>query len=71
MFQIRPETPADIGTVNALLDAGLFADRRKRTVYRMRQNGPVDGLCFVATDPVSDEPLATIRFYEVALGTGA
>jgi predicted N-acetyltransferase YhbS len=68
MFQIRQEVSSDIGTINALLDAGFGADRRTRTVYRLRQGAPAEGLGFVAADPVSDEPLATIRFWEIALG---
>lgn len=67
MFQIRQEIPSDIGTINALLDAGFGPDRRARTVYRLRQESPADGLAFVAADPVSDEPLATIRFWEISL----
>lgn len=71
MFQIRQELPSDIGAVNALLDAGFGADRRSRTVYRLRRGPAAEGLSFVAADPVSDEPLATIRFWEVALGERA
>jgi len=68
MFQIRSEVPADHGTIDALLDAGFGADRRHRTVYRLRQSAPAAGLSFVAADPVSDEPLATLRFWEVRIG---
>ena len=71
MFQIRQQVPSDIGTINALLDAGFGPDRRTRTVYRLRQGAPADGLAFVAADPVSDEPLATIQFWEITLREGA
>jgi len=70
MFQIRQEVSSDIGTITALLDAGFGAERRSRTVYRLRQGVPAQGLAFVAADPISDEPLATLRFWEVALGEG-
>lgn len=68
MFQIRPETPADGATVESLADLGFGPDRRNRTVYRLRVGPPTAGLAFVAADPTSDAPLATLRFWCVSIG---
>lgn len=66
MFQIRSEVPSDGAAIETLNDLGFGAERRGRTVYRLRHGAPTLG--FVAADPESDQPLATLRFWPVMVG---
>lgn len=66
MFQIRSELPSDGAAVESLNDIGFGAERRGRTVYKLRLGPPT--LCFIAADPESDQPLATLRFWAVMAG---
>ncbi|MEQ8394275.1 N-acetyltransferase [Thalassobaculum sp.] len=66
MFQIRSEIPSDGAAVETLNDLGFGVERRGRTVYRLRLGAPT--LSFIAADPVSDQPLATLRFWPVMVG---
>lgn len=66
MFQIRSELPSDGAAIETLNDLGFGPDRRSRTVYKLRHGGPTLG--FIAADPVSDQPLATLRFWAVMIG---
>src|SRR5690606_23941200 len=66
MFQIRAEQPSDDAAVESLNDLGFGPERRGRTVYRLRLGAPTLG--FVAADPESDQPLATLRFWPVMAG---
>ena len=66
MFQIRSELPSDGAAIESLNDMGFGPDRRGRTVYRLRLGGPTLG--FIAADPESDQPLATLRFWPVMVG---
>lgn len=66
MFQIRSEIPSDGAAIETLNDLGFGVDRRARTVYRLRHGAPNFG--FIAADPESDQPLATLRFWPVMVG---
>lgn len=66
MFQIRAELPTDGAAVETLNDLGFGTERRGRTVYKLRYGAPTLG--FIASDPESDEPLATLRFWAVMVG---
>lgn len=66
MFQIRCETPFDGAAIETLNDLGFGTERRARTVYRLRAGAPTMG--FVAADPESDQPLATLRFWPAMVG---
>ncbi len=66
MFQIRSEVPSDGAAIETLNDLGFGAERRGRTVYRLRLGAPTLG--FIAADPESDQPLATLRFWPVMAG---
>ncbi len=66
MFQIRSEVPSDGAAIETLNDLGFGVERRGRTVYRLRQGAPTLG--FIAADPESDQPLATLRFWPVMAG---
>ena len=66
MFQIRSEIPSDGAAVETLNDLGFGVERRGRTVYRLRLGVP--SLSFIAADPESDQPLATLRFWPVMVG---
>lgn len=66
MFQIRSELPSDGAAIEILNDLGFGTDRRGRTVYKLRLGAP--SLGFIASDPESDQPLATLRFWSVMVG---
>lgn len=66
MFQIRSELPSDGAAIESLNDLGFGPERRARTVYRLRLGAP--SLGFIAADPESDQPLATLRFWPVMAG---
>jgi len=66
MFQIRSELPYDGAAIEAINDLGFGPDRRGRTVYKLRLGPPT--LSFIAADPESDQPLATLRFWPVMIG---
>jgi predicted N-acetyltransferase YhbS len=66
MFQIRSELPSDGAAIESLNDLGFGPDRRGRTVYKLRLGAPTLG--FIAADPESDQPLATLRFWAVMAG---
>lgn len=66
MFQIRSELPSDGAAIETLNDLGFGPDRRGRTVYKLRLGAPTLG--FIAADPETDRPLATLRFWAVMLG---
>lgn len=68
MFHIRAEAAADTDTVEHLNDLGFGPDRLTRTVWRLRQGPVADGLAFVAADPMTDQVLATIRFWQIEIG---
>lgn len=68
MFQIRLQTMADNAAVDALNNLGFGPNRYSRTVWRLRQQPPLDDLCLVAAEAQSDTPLATLRFWPVAIG---
>lgn len=66
MFQIRSEQPSDGAAIESLNDLGFGPERRGRTVYKLRLGAPTLG--FIAADPESDQPLATLRFWAVMAG---
>lgn len=68
MFHIRAELPADADAIELLNDLGFGADRKGRTVWKLRQGPVADGLAFVADDPRDGRVLATIRFWQVDVG---
>ena len=66
MFQIRSELPSDGAAIEYLNDLGFGPERRGRTVYKLRLGPPTLG--FIASDPESDQPLATLRFWPLMIG---
>jgi len=66
-WQIRPETPADGGTVEALNMASFGPGRFAKSAYRLREGvAPVAGLGFVATE--NDALLGSVRFWPISVG---
>ncbi|MCH9000550.1 MAG: N-acetyltransferase, partial [Proteobacteria bacterium] len=68
-FRIVPERRQDAVLIEPLLDRAFGFDRRRKTVYRLRQGvAPVDKLRFVA---LADDGglLGSLRFWPVRIGT--
>jgi predicted N-acetyltransferase YhbS len=66
-FHIRPQEPQDLAAIEPLLDRSFGAERKERTVYRLRRDGPpVAELCFVAVDD-SDGLLASLQFWPIRI----
>ena len=64
-FHILPERAGDGPAIEPLLDRTFGAERREKTVYRLREGvAPVPELCFVATDDAGDMR-ASLRFWPI------
>lgn len=67
-YHIVAERPQDAALLDPLLDRTFGADRRKKTVYRLREGlEPVPGLAFSAVG-AAGELLASLRFWPVQIG---
>ena len=67
-FQILPERRDDAVLIEPLLDRTFGADRKQRTVYRLREGlPPLPELAFVAVDD-SATLLASIRYWPIVIG---
>lgn len=67
-FEIIPERPQDAAPLEPLLDRTFGLDRRRKTVYRLREGvEPIEALRFVAVDP-DGGLLASLRFWPVRIG---
>ncbi|MFQ5773454.1 MAG: GNAT family N-acetyltransferase [Kiloniellaceae bacterium] len=70
-FQIIPQRPEHAGLLEPLLDRTFGFDRRRKTVYRLREGvAPVAALSFVALAP-DGGLLASLRFWPISIGDGA
>jgi predicted N-acetyltransferase YhbS len=68
MFTILPERPDDGPRIETLLDLAFGADRRNRTVYRLRDGvAPIAALAFVALDEAGILQ-ASIRYWPIEIG---
>ena len=66
-WQIRPETPADAGAIEALNEAGFGPGRFAKSAYRLREGvAPAAGLGFVAVE--DDALLGSVRFWPISVG---
>jgi predicted N-acetyltransferase YhbS len=66
-WQIRPETPADAGAIEALNEAGFGPGRFAKAAYRLREGvAQVPGLGFVAAE--RDTLLGSVRFWPISVG---
>ena len=66
MFEIVAERPEDAAPRETLLNLVFGADRRKRTVYRLRDGvAPVDGLALVALEDGAF--CGSLRFWPVSI----
>ncbi len=64
---IRPERAADAATIETLVDLAFGFGRYAKTAYRLREGVRPDArLSFVAEE--AGRPVATIRFWPVAVG---
>lgn len=69
MFEILPERPGDLAQIEALCDQGFGPGRRRRTVYRLRQEvRPVLELSRVCR--LGDQVIASLRLWPVVVGNG-
>ncbi len=69
IFHIIAERPQDAALLDPLLDRTFGSDRRKKTVYRLREGlDPVPGLIFSAIDGAG-EILASLRFWPIRIAT--
>ena len=67
VWQIRPETQADAGAIDALNQAGFGPGRFAKSAWRLREGvAPVAGLSFVAAD--DDALLGSVRFWPISVG---
>lgn len=67
MFTIVPERPDDGPRIETLLDLAFGADRRNRTVYRLREGAaPIAALSFVALDEAGVLQ-ASIRYWPIEI----
>lgn len=66
MYEIRPETPEDAASVEALYDRVFGPDRERKVSYRYREGiAPVAGLCAVSA--LAGTVVAAVRFWPVRL----
>jgi predicted N-acetyltransferase YhbS len=66
-WNIRPESPADAGAIEALNDAGFGPGRFAKSAYRLREGvAPVMELGFVAM--AGSELLGSVRFWPISVG---
>jgi predicted N-acetyltransferase YhbS len=67
-YHIVAERPQDAALLDSLLDRTFGSDRRKKTVYRLREGlPPVPGLAFSAID-AAGTLLGSLRFWPVLIG---
>ena len=67
MFVLRPETPADVPAIEALLDRVFGIRRQHKASYRYRVGiEPVRALCLVAEE--AGTLVGTIRYWPVRVG---
>lgn len=67
-FQIIHERPDDAGLLDPLLDRTFGFDRRRKTVYRLREGiDPIQALSFVAVAP-DGGLLGSLRFWPIRIG---
>lgn len=63
--QIRQQTQADASGIEALMAAVFGPDAMMRSVWRLRKNQPVDGLCLVAEG--AGKLVGSLRFWFITL----
>lgn len=68
MFLIRSEAAHDAEAVEALCNQGFGPERFTKTVYKLRHGDAHPDLSHVAVDPLNDQVLATLRFWQVQVG---
>lgn len=66
-FEIHPESSEEQALIEPLLDRAFGPDRRARTVYRLRDRPPAEGLSYVARH-ADGRLLANIRYWPVMIG---
>lgn len=64
-IHVREQTQADSDAIAELMTATFGADAKQRSVWRLRQNPPVAGLCLVAES--QDQIVGSLRFWFVSL----
>jgi len=67
-YHIVDQRPQDAVLLDPLLDRTFGSDRRKKTVYRLREGvDPIPGLAFSAIGG-AEELLASLRFWPIRIG---